>query len=135
MTRQEKEARALAEVNEFIRDEASMIPRNALETVDELLRDIMQNDQPFGGKMMVLGGDFGQVLSVVQRGDRADVVNSCIKKSVLWSQFIILELISDVRATGADREWIDFLLKLAVALKTTRTEGFHYRTKQCARAP
>ncbi|RCN37952.1 hypothetical protein ANCCAN_16138 [Ancylostoma caninum] len=41
MKRQQKDARALAEVNAIIWDEASMMPREALQTADELLRDIM----------------------------------------------------------------------------------------------
>ncbi|KAL6730839.1 hypothetical protein Aduo_001771 [Ancylostoma duodenale] len=45
-------------------DEASMIPGKALETVDDLLRDIMQNESLFGGKtiVIVIGGNFRQVL-------------------------------------------------------------------------
>ncbi|RCN43056.1 hypothetical protein ANCCAN_10937 [Ancylostoma caninum] len=112
MRRQQKEARALAEVNVIIWDEASMIPRRALETVDELLRDIMQNEQPFGGKTMILGGDFRQVLPVVQRGNRSDTVNSCIKASALWSNFTTLELTSNMRVTSGDSEWINFLLRV-----------------------
>ncbi|KAL6742852.1 hypothetical protein ANCDUO_04336 [Ancylostoma duodenale] len=115
MKREEKEARALAEVKVFVWDEASMIPRNASETVDKLLRDIMQNDHPFGGKMMVLSGDFKQVFPVVQGGERGDTVNSCTKNSALWSQFIILELTSNMRVTRGEREWIDSLLKVGSA--------------------
>lgn len=35
-----------------------MMPRYALEAFDRLLREIHQNDLPFGGRMMILGGDF-----------------------------------------------------------------------------
>ncbi|CAF5127359.1 unnamed protein product, partial [Rotaria sp. Silwood1] len=46
----------------FIWDEAPMAPSYALKAVDILLRDIMNINLPFGGKIMVLGGDFRQVL-------------------------------------------------------------------------
>ena len=39
-------------------DEAPMAPREALACVDMLLRDLMEEDKPFGGKVLVLGGDF-----------------------------------------------------------------------------
>ena len=43
----------------IIWDEAPTAPRVAVEAVDTLPRDIMQcPDQPFGGKTVVLGGDF-----------------------------------------------------------------------------
>ena len=46
-------------------DEASMIPKGALNVVDKLLRDLTGVDAPFGGKLLVLGGDFRQVLPVL----------------------------------------------------------------------
>ena len=49
-----------------------MIKRQSIEALDNSLRDIM--DQPelsFGGKTVVFGGDFRQVLPVVRRGSRA----------------------------------------------------------------
>ena len=43
-------------------DEAPMAPKAALECVDRLLRDLMDTpDVPFGGKVVILGGDFRQV--------------------------------------------------------------------------
>ena len=50
----------------IIMDEASMNPVHALSAIDLLLRDVMNNDHLFGGKVIVLGGDFRQVLPVVQ---------------------------------------------------------------------
>ncbi|KAK6020619.1 hypothetical protein OSTOST_13724 [Ostertagia ostertagi] len=45
----------------------------------------MQNDEPFGGKVMVIGGDFRQVLPVVEHGQREDFVDACVHKSFLWT--------------------------------------------------
>ena len=57
-------------VDIFIWDEAPMAPQYAMELVDRTLRDIMDNDLPFGGKIIVLGGDFGQLLPVKNRATR-----------------------------------------------------------------
>jgi len=61
---QSKEAHYLKETDIFIWDEAPMIPRYALEITDRTLRDIMNNDLPFGGKIIVLGDDFRQLLPI-----------------------------------------------------------------------
>lgn len=47
-----------------------MIPKKALEIIDRTLRDVMDNDLPFGGKTFILGGDFKQVLPVVKNCSR-----------------------------------------------------------------
>lgn len=53
-----------------------MAPKPVLEAVDSLLQDLHQNTIPFGG-------DFRQVLNVLEKGSRADVVHSCLKRSLL----------------------------------------------------
>ena len=42
----------------IIWDEAPMAKRFAIETVDRSLKDIMNSSEPFGGKVVVFGGDF-----------------------------------------------------------------------------
>ena len=54
----------------IIWDEALMAKKYAIEAVDRTLQDIMGNKEPFGGKVVVLGGDFRQVLPVVPRATR-----------------------------------------------------------------
>ncbi|XP_011858924.1 PREDICTED: uncharacterized protein LOC105556440 [Vollenhovia emeryi] len=51
---QSKEAQYLKETDIFIWDEAPMAPRYALEIMDRTLRDIMNNDLPFSGKIVRL---------------------------------------------------------------------------------
>ena len=126
--RTRKEARLLAQVDVLIWDEASMISRTAFETTDAVLRDITQIDRPFGGKIVILGGDFRQVrwvalcsvyhvsssvfqiLPVIRKGSRVDQVEACIKQSPLWTEFQTLRLRSNMRVTSGDAQWIDFLL-------------------------
>ena len=47
-----------------------MANRFAMEALDRSLQDVMNNDLPFGGKVIVFGGDFRQVLPVVRKGSR-----------------------------------------------------------------
>ncbi|GAN06828.1 hypothetical protein MAM1_0137d06318 [Mucor ambiguus] len=49
-------------------DECSMISKDLIATVDRLFRDISKVDAPFGGRLMVFGGDFRQQ---VLRADNA----------------------------------------------------------------
>ena len=47
----------LKSIDLFIWDEAPMAPGTALEIVDLIFRDLMGVKIPFGGKIVVLGGD------------------------------------------------------------------------------
>jgi len=65
----------------FIWDEAPMAPQYSLEIMDRTLRDIMNNDLPFGGKIVLLGDDFRQLLPIKVHGTRSEIVNLSIKFS------------------------------------------------------
>ena len=99
-----------------------MVPKGALEAVDSLLRDIFQNDTPFGGIIMVLGGDFRQTLPIVERGTSLDTVDACITRSDLWPRFSIFRLQENVRARGADAAWQAFLLQIGSG-ETNNSDG------------
>ena len=58
-----------------------MAKRHTVETVDRCFHDIMDKDAPFGGKVMVFGGDFRQVLP---KSTRAETVDASILRSYFW---------------------------------------------------
>ncbi|XP_028551783.1 uncharacterized protein LOC114579918 [Dendrobium catenatum] len=60
-------AQLLIKSSIIIWDELPMVKRTAIESLDRTLRDIMNNSKYFGGKIIVFGGDFRQVLPVVRR--------------------------------------------------------------------
>jgi len=74
ITQQMKVAELVHKADLIIWDEAPMMHRRAFEAVDHTLHDLMQLDDAkatekiFGGKTMVLGGDFRQILPVVPKG-------------------------------------------------------------------
>jgi hypothetical protein len=58
-TKQSGTAKLLQSASLIIWDEASMTKRQAVEALDNSMRDIMSRpDLPFGGKTVVFGGDF-----------------------------------------------------------------------------
>ncbi|KYM96549.1 ATP-dependent DNA helicase PIF1 [Cyphomyrmex costatus] len=109
---QSKEAHYLKEIDIFIWDEAPMAPRYALEIVDRTLRDIMNNDLPFGGKFIVLGGDFRQLLPIKVHGTRSEIINLSIKFSSVWKYFINCSLTENMRVLPEEIEFAKFLLNI-----------------------
>ena len=47
----------------------------ALEIMDRTLSDIINNNLLFGCKIVILGGDFRQLLPVLPRGIRSEIIN------------------------------------------------------------
>ncbi|XP_074296946.1 uncharacterized protein LOC141627611 [Silene latifolia] len=95
----------------IIWDEASMARKETVEALDHLLRDLCDPDLVFGGKLIVFGGDFRQVLPVVPHRSLIEVVNSSMVSSAIWSQLIKYRLTVNVRARD-DPEFSRFLLAL-----------------------
>ncbi|KAG5117266.1 hypothetical protein JHK84_043379 [Glycine max] len=54
-------------------DEAPMCHKFAFEALDKSLKDIMQNNLPVEGKIIVFGGDFRQILPIVPKGNRSNI--------------------------------------------------------------
>ncbi|XP_024995918.1 uncharacterized protein LOC112529076 [Cynara cardunculus var. scolymus] len=75
-----------------------MAHKHSFEALDKSLRDIMSccyensKDKPFGGLTVACGGDFRQILPVIPRGNRADIVNAALNSSYLWPLFKVYEL-------------------------------------------
>jgi hypothetical protein len=52
-----------------------------------MLKNLMSNEKPFGGKAMLLGGDFRQCLPVVKHDNSVKVIQTSIKYSPSWLKF------------------------------------------------
>ena len=116
-------AAMLRDLHLIILDEASMIPAHALRAIDLLLRDLMSNDCPFGGKVIVLGGDFRQVLPVVRHATRAAIVEATLKHSPLWPVFRTLHLVENMRARKEEKEFAEWLLKVGDGTLHSEVQG------------
>ena len=75
---QEPRAEVLRRAVLILWDEVSMVPLAALDCVDRLLRDLTGDSRPFGGKVLVLGGDFRQLLPVVPGANEPELVANTI---------------------------------------------------------
>ncbi|GBM59989.1 ATP-dependent DNA helicase PIF1 [Araneus ventricosus] len=104
------EAKILLDAKVIVWDEAPMTHVHAFLAVDRLLKDLTKCDEPFGGKIILLGGDFCQVLPVILRGSRSLTVSSCIKKHRLWSDFFVMKLTENMRAFDSEKEFASWLL-------------------------
>ncbi|XP_043479916.1 uncharacterized protein LOC122509746 [Leptopilina heterotoma] len=109
---QSKEGTFLKGTDVFIWDEAPMAPKYALEIMDRLLRDVMKSNEPFGGKVLILGGDFRQTLPIKERGTRSEIVNLSIKNSKVWKHFKKFNLSENMRVLPEETAFTDFLLKV-----------------------
>ncbi|KAH9622346.1 hypothetical protein KSS87_022355, partial [Heliosperma pusillum] len=87
----------------IIWDEAPMTHKHSFEALDRSLKDVMRvvdernADEPFGEKVVVFGGDFRQILPVVPKGSRADIVHASLCSSYLWSSCKVLKLTKNMR--------------------------------------
>lgn len=84
-------------------DEAPMTNRFVFEAVDRTFRDIRSKVKenarslPFGGLSMLLGGDFRQILPVIPKKGREEIVGASISKSQLWQSCQVFKLVENMR--------------------------------------
>ena len=94
-------------------DEISMCPVHVLKIIDRLLRDLCTdlNDKNkiFGGKTVLLCGDFRQILPVVPRALRTELVENCVTSCIEFQTFHKETLTNNMRALPHEIEFIEFL--------------------------
>lgn len=95
-------AKVLQKCKIIIWDECTMAHKKSWEALDRTLRDLRSNQQPFGGALMLLAGDFRQTLPVIQRATPADELNACLKASSLWHFVHKLSLTQNMRVQLQD---------------------------------
>ena len=97
-------------------DEATMLNNLLLQALDESLRDIMQTEEPFGGKVLVLCGDFRQTLPVIPGASRAGIIDKCLNQHPLWRHFTVMHLTKNMRVNAKSDpkliEWSDWLQRI-----------------------
>ncbi|XP_073059734.1 uncharacterized protein [Primulina eburnea] len=104
-------------------DEAPMANRYAFESVSKSFQDIMEIQIVFGGKTMVFGGDFRQVLPVVKRGSKAEQIAASISRSTFWHCVKIIHLQQNMRS-AQDIDFSQFLLRIGDGLQHTVNRDF-----------
>ena len=119
---QELKSRLLKVTDIILWDEISMSPLQALDAADNVLRDLCDDDRPFGGKVLVMGGDFRQVLPVVPRADDAKIKAHVVTRHRYFAEGFVERhsLAKNMRAALASttapstntRDYSEFLLEI-----------------------
>ena len=71
----------------IISDEATVKFNPAIDAINEFLQTSMQNDLPYGGKVLLLVGDFRQCLPVVKHVNRVQVIEASIINNTTMASF------------------------------------------------
>jgi hypothetical protein len=128
-------AHRICRTDVIIWDEAPMQHRHNFEAVDTTIRDITKVDKPFGGKVVVFGGDFRQILPVVRRGSQAAIEDACLNSSALWDHVRVLRLTENMRVTRTDplsQGFVEYLLRIGNGTEPTESVG---QIDDCVRIP
>uniref|UniRef100_A0A6N2L7M0 ATP-dependent DNA helicase n=1 Tax=Salix viminalis TaxID=40686 RepID=A0A6N2L7M0_SALVM len=73
------------------------------KALDRSIRDVLSEgenynkDLPFGGKTILLSGDFRQILPVIPDGTKEQIINGSLTSSSLWPKFTVLTLTENMR--------------------------------------
>jgi hypothetical protein len=85
-------------------DKAPMTHKHVFEAVNCTFQHVMGAIDPalkdmfFGGKVVVMGGDFRHILPVVPQGTRGQIVDASLKRSaVLWHRVKVCQLHENMR--------------------------------------
>ncbi|KAG6649191.1 hypothetical protein CIPAW_07G195500 [Carya illinoinensis] len=111
VSKQENLAKLLRLAKLIIWDEAPMSTKHSIEALDKMLQDINDTDLPFGGKVIVFGGDFRQVLPVIRNSTKEQQIDSSLDSSYLWSILKKIKLTKNMRAR-LDPDFSHYLIEV-----------------------
>lgn len=103
------QAEAIKAAHLIIIDEVSMCPKHALRLIDRFLRDICGVDRLFGGKTILLCGDFRQTLPVIPHGSRVTLIENCVTSWHEFENFKTFTLTQNMRALTEEIEFVEFI--------------------------
>ncbi|XP_012829389.1 PREDICTED: uncharacterized protein LOC105950568 [Erythranthe guttata] len=101
-------------------DKAPMMHICCFEALDKKMKSILQVDKLFGGKVVVFRGYFRQILPVVLKSSRQDIVHANINSSSLWNFCRVMKLTKNMRLQSCSspsnvdevKEFGDWILKV-----------------------
>ncbi|KZS06644.1 Uncharacterized protein APZ42_029833 [Daphnia magna] len=86
---------------------------HALDAINHVFQTLMKNRvDPYGGKVLLLGGDFRQCLPVVRHGNRIKIIEATITNNATWPLFRQLRLVQNMRTADGSQEFADWLIQL-----------------------
>ncbi|XP_024630641.1 ATP-dependent DNA helicase PIF1-like [Medicago truncatula] len=121
MPKQGDLAKLMRRATAIIWDEAPMINKYCVEALDRTLQDVMGSNAPFGGKVVIMGGDFRQVLPVIAKANKSQMIYACIVRSNLWAITKVLHLRQNMRSMH-DHEFAEFLMRIGDGNEPTKSD-------------
>ena len=103
----------LIQCSVLVWDEIGTASAAALDAADACMRDLRQCDEPFGGALVLLGGDLRQTLPVMELASRAEIVAGAVTQSKLWKSGCVRRLrLTQNRRAALDDAYRAFLLEV-----------------------
>ncbi|CAH2017789.1 unnamed protein product [Acanthoscelides obtectus] len=93
-------------------DEISMVHKSIFNEIGRKIREIMNNDIPLGGKIIIILGDFRQCAPIVPLAGKNETISASVKCSQLWQHFVKYDLLTNVRALPQQNEFKDWLMTI-----------------------
>jgi len=97
ISKQSERGQRVAQAHFILWDEASLMHRNVFNAVDRTLEDLCELNEPFGGKVVCLAGDFRQALPVVPKAGRGAIVSSTVQQCGFWKRTERMRLKKNMR--------------------------------------
>jgi len=110
----------LTSLKEVIIDEVSMLSGKTFDIIDKILKEVKQNDLPFGGVRFICVGDFHQLPPIDRKDGRPDYAFM----SLSWrnAKFVCFELQEFMRQT--DAEFLSVLNNIRNGVCTDADDAF-----------
>jgi len=95
---------------------------HVFHAIDRLMRDVTNNEVPFGGKVFLLSGDFRQTLPVVKKGSATSIIERCILNSPLWDHVVVFPFLENMGLDQNQVHFKEFLLKIGEGRSPVRND-------------
>ena len=105
-----KAARDIVETDVFVWDEAPSSSKYMINCVERKLKELMGNELPMGGKIVIFAGDFRQTLPIKKHANRSEQVSLSMKRSDVWIHCKKFALTKNLRAKPEEKEFIENLM-------------------------
>ncbi|XP_019246007.1 PREDICTED: uncharacterized protein LOC109225707 isoform X1 [Nicotiana attenuata] len=122
ISKQSSTAGLIRDAKLIVWDEVSMAKKRMLDVFDLLLKDLMDTNILFGGKVVVFGGDFRQTLPVVRNGKKKDFISESLLYSTIWDELEKLQLSENMRAK-TDPAFCDYLMRIGNGQERVNTNN------------
>ena len=133
-TRRSNLGKKLLETKVILWDEILMMDRKCVECVDRSLKALFGNDLPFGGIFVIFGGDCRQILPVLPKASKAQIIYACLQRSYLMRYMKKFTFVRNERvlSNSGCEDYCNLLLRIGEGKETVLLQD---GTSDCIRIP